>query len=158
MLVAFLLAGCGFVPKTVSVNDHRIEPLWNAARSFDRAKYGFSPLPQSGTVGWEYRPRANYDAMLHIYRKTSRTIAFRKTSSGFRWIGEQEIFQGPKTFKTPDGDEKEQIVLDYNVEAVSGTPLNRLVIQYDGEDRRLSRGYDSLTLNDVAPILKEWGY
>jgi len=85
------------------MDDSRIQPLIKAANSFDRKAFGFTPLPSSADVRWESRPTERYDAMLHIYSKTSRTIAFRKATTGFKWTGEQESFQGPKKYTSPDG-------------------------------------------------------
>jgi len=95
--------------------------------------------------------------MLHIDSKTSRTIAFRKTINGYKWIGDQEIFQGLKEYKSVDGTLKEQLCFTYEVESVSGYPRNRLNITYYGEDSRLA-DRNNLVLADVRPILKEWGY
>lgn len=95
--------------------------------------------------------------MLHIYSRTSRTIAFRRDENGYRWIGEQEIFEGRKEYMSADGTFKEQICLNYEVEHISGFPLNTLSIVYSGEDKRLA-ARNELTLSDVLPILKEWGY
>lgn len=151
------LVACDWVPRKVSMSDARIQPLLTAASSFPRTNYGFTPLPQEADVRWEAKPRATYDAMLHIFSKTSRTIAFRRTAHGYRWIGEQEIFFGPKEYTTVDGTFHEQICLTYEIESVSGFPLNRLNVTYSGEDTRLA-GRQSLTLADVRPILKQWGY
>jgi hypothetical protein len=139
------------------MDDPRVRPLLNAAASFDRTSYGFSPIPKAADVRLELRPTSQYDAMLHIYAKTSRTIAFRKTTNGYRWIGDQEIFQGPKEYKTVDGTFHEHLCFTYEVESVSGSPLNRLDIVYFGEDPRLANR-SSLVLADVKPILREWGY
>ncbi len=157
ILLSLALVGCGFVPKKVQVADPRLKPMWDAARSFDRAAYGFSPLPAAGDIRLESRPRAGYDAMLHIYTKTSRTIAFRKTLTGYRWIGEQESFQGPKQYTTVDGTFHEHIVLTFDLEPVSGSPTNQLAVSYWGEDSRLA-GRQDLGLGDVQPLVKEWGY
>jgi len=157
ILLSLALVGCGFVPETVQVSDVRLKPMWEAARSFDRSAYGFSPLPEAGDIRLESRPRAGYDAMLHIYTKTSRTIAFRKTTTGYRWIGEQESFEGPKQYTTVDGTFHEQIVLTFDLESVSGSPTNQLAVSYWGEDSRLG-GRRDLRLGDVQPILEEWGY
>ena len=78
-----VLAGC---MRRVEIDDPRIQPLLKAAESFDRTSYGFTPIPKTGGVSWESRATARYDAMLHIGGKTSRTIAFRKSESGWRWI------------------------------------------------------------------------
>jgi hypothetical protein len=95
--------------------------------------------------------------MLHITARTSRTIAFKKTATGFKWIGEQEIFQGPNKFETPDGTFNEDITLTYELEAISGYPTNRLNITYLGEDPRLAYRND-ITLDEIKPILREWKY
>ena len=93
--------------------------------------------------------------MLHLEGRTKRTIAFRKNTSGYSWIGEQEIFQGPKMYKTVDGTFHEEVTLTLEKEHVSGVPLNRLNVSYMGEDSRLA-GRVGLSLSDVRPILKEW--
>jgi hypothetical protein len=93
--------------------------------------------------------------MLHL--ADDRTISFRKTERGYKWTGEQESFKGPKQYKTVDGTFYEQITLTYEVEHVSGYPLNRLNITYHREEPRLSN-LRGLTLNEIKPILKEWGY
>jgi hypothetical protein len=152
-----VLAGCWLAPKKVAMDDPQVQLLLKAAASFDRTSYGFTPIPKTADVRLESRPTSRYDAMLHIYSKTSRTIAFRKTSNGYRWIGDQEIFQGPKEYKTVDGTLREQLTFTYEVESVSGFPTNRLNIAYSGEDSRLANR-SSLALADVKPILKEWGY
>jgi hypothetical protein len=139
------------------MDDASIQPMLEAAKSFDRAKYGFSPIPTEAKVRLESRPRKRYDAMLHIYAKTSRTIAFKKRGDDYVWIGEQEIFQGPNKYKSIDGVFYESIVLTYDIETVSGCPTNQLNISYWGEDPRLSR-QSNLALEDVKPILEEWGY
>lgn len=157
IFLSLALVGCDFLPEKVQVGDARLRPMWEAARSFDRLAYGFSPLPDAGDIRLETRPRAGYDAMLHIYTKTSRTIAFRKTQTGYRWIGEQESFEGPKQYTTVDGTFYEQIVLTFDLELLSGSPTNQLAISYWGEDSRLA-GLRDLQLGDVQPILKEWGY
>ena len=95
--------------------------------------------------------------MLHITTKTYRTIAFRQTRNGYQWIGEQEVFQGPKRYKTVDGTFNEALSLTYEIARVSGYPLNRLNIAYYGEDKRLANN-NQLTLKEIKPILREWGY
>lgn len=151
------LVGCDLIPREVAMNDPRIQPLLTAAQSFDRTAYGFTPLPQAADVRWESRPTATYDAMLHITARTSRTIAFRKTDNGWRWIGDQEIFDGPKIYRTVDGTFHEHISLTYEIEGVSGVKRNERNIDYAGEDKRLA-GRTGLSLAGIKPILKEWGY
>ncbi len=156
LLTFLLLTGCGIFPEKVSMDDPRIQPLIKAAAQFERGRYGFTPLPTKAEVHWEAKPTKNYDTMLHIYSKTSRTVAFKKTPTGYKWIGEQETFRGPKQYKSPDGTLYEQIVLTYETEPVSGYPVNKLNITYFGEDSRLAKY--NITLDDIRPILKEWKY
>ena len=139
------------------MSDPKLQPMLTAAAFFDRVGYGFSPMPTKADVRLEVRSGRAYDAMLHIYSRTSRTIAFRKIDKGYRWIGEQESFQGPKQYTTVDGTFYESISLTYDIEKVSGYPINRLNISYWGEDPRLVDHRD-LTLKEAQPILKEWGY
>ena len=151
------LAGCNFVPRKVATDDPRIQPLLAAAAMFQRSTYGFTPIPKQALVRWESRPTARYDAMLHIEGKTSRTIAFKKNGSGYRWIGEQEIFRGPNKYKTVDGTFNEQVTLTYEIESVSGFTPNRLNVTYDGENPQFAERSD-LTLAEVTPLLRQWGY
>ena len=137
------------------MDDPEIRPLLEAAGKFDRVSLGFSALPETADVRFESQPREHYDVMLHIYADTSRTIAFRRSDSGYRWTGEQETFTGPKKYTTVDGTFNESICFTYDTEQISGYPLNQLCISYSGEDPRLTQK-DTLTLSDVQPILKEW--
>lgn len=157
LALSFLIVACGIFPEDVSVSDPRVQSLLKAAAAFDRTAYGFTPLPTNGRVHLESRPRASYDAMLHLDGKTSRTIAFRKGASDYLWIGEQEMFQGPNMYKTVDGTFHEEVTLTFEKEHVSGFPLNRLNVSYMGKDPRLA-GHKDLSLSDVEPVLKEWGY
>ena len=153
-----LFAGCSFLPEKVEMSDPRVVQLLKAAREFDREKYGFTSIPTEADVRLETRPRDGYDAMLHLYGKTSRTIAFEKVADGYRWIGEQETFPGPNFVQTPDeGPKQETICLTFDIKKISGCPLNELVISYYGEDPRL-RPYPDPTLSQITPVLREWGY
>ena len=159
--VAFslLLGGCGFIPERVSLSDPRIKPLLDALAAVDRGSLGFTPISPDAKITWERRPRRDYDQMLHIYGRTSRTISFRRTDSGFRWTGEQEIYTGPHTYESVDGKYREQITVTYEIEPVAthGYPLKRLLITYHGEDPRLRKPVD-LSWEEIRPILREWGY
>ncbi len=158
ILVALLLNTCAFKPQKVSVDDTKVQSLLKAATSFDRTSYGFSPIPnKDANFSLELRTSGQYDAMLHIAAKTSRTIAFRKENGNYVWIGEQEKFNGPKTYKSEDGTLNEAVALTYETQKISGYPPNQLNVMYFGDDPRLS-GRSNLTLNDVKPVLKEWSY
>src|SRR5215470_3885235 len=99
------------------MDDPEVQTLLKAAASFDRMSYGFSPIPSAADVRLETRPTSQYDAMLHITAKTSRTIAFRKENGKYVWIGEQESFQGPRKYKT--------VGLDNHARARRCSPLGR---------------------------------
>jgi hypothetical protein len=157
LLLLVALIGCSYVPHKVSVDDPAVQRLLKAAAAFDRTSYGFTAIPQSTIVRLELGHRKNYDAMLHISARTSRTIAFRRSADGYRWTGDQEIFEGPKKYATPDGTFNEHICLTYEVEGISGFPINQLKITYEGEDPRLAFPR-KLTLADIKPVLKQWGY
>ena len=148
LALVFLVVGCGIFPENVSVSDKRVQSLLKAAANFDRLSYGFSPLPTSGRVSLESKPRSGYDAMLHLGGKTSRTIAFRKNTSDYFWIGEQEIFEGPQMYKSVDGAFHEEVTLTFEKEHVSGVLLNELNVSYRGEDPRLA-GRVNLTLRET---------
>lgn len=156
-LIVAALASCGLIPRKVAMDNPQVQQLVKAAQSFDRTAYGFSPIPRQADVRLELRPTARYDAMLHITAKTVRTIAFRKENGNYVWIGEQETFEGPKTYKTVDGTFHEAITLTYETQNISGYPLNQLNVSYRGEDPRLA-DRNNLTLAMAKPILKEWGY
>jgi hypothetical protein len=81
----------------------------------------------------------------------------RRWPTRFEWIGEQEIFEGPKTYKTPDGEFHESISVTYHKAPMSGFPVNTLVIHYSGEEPQLESAR-SVTLENVRPWLERWGY
>ncbi len=95
--------------------------------------------------------------MLHIYDATRRTIAFKSIDGNHVWIHEQETFPGPNEYEDVDGISNEEITLTYGTEDTSGHPINQLSINYRGEDPRLD-GANDPTLEEVIPILAEWGY
>lgn len=156
IVVPLLFLSCRSIPpEKLSIDDPQIEPLRRAAASFDRVSHGFTPLPRGVTVHVDWS--GEYNVTLDIASKTYHTIVFRKVLGGYRWIGEEETFQGPKQFTTPDGTFYEAITLLYEVERMSGYPTDRLNVIYRGEDPRLSN-QPRLTLDQVRPVLKEWGY
>lgn len=158
-LACFALGSCGFIPEGVALSDPRIKPLLDAIAAADRASLGFTPIPPDADVRWERRPRRDYDAMLHIYARTSRTISFRKTAEGFRWSGEQEIYTGPNTYDSVDGKYREHISVTYKTDRAASQELQLkdLSIRYWGEDARLRRPKD-LTWAEIKPVLTEWGF
>ena len=156
-VIVAVLASCGLIPRKVTMDDLQVQQLVKAAEAFNRTAYGFSPIPKQANVRLELQPTGRYDAMLHITTKTVRTIAFRKQNGNYVWIGDQETFEGPKTYKTVDGVFNEAITLTYETQGISGYSLNQLNVTYRGEDLRLA-GRNNLTLPAVKPILKEWGY
>lgn len=95
--------------------------------------------------------------MLHIDGKTSRTVAFKSVGSGYEWIGEQEIFEGPRKYRTVDGEFNESITINYDKVPISGFPVNQLSVSYSGEDQALVWPRQ-LSVEAVRPTLTRWGY
>ena len=153
-LLTIILLSCGLIPEKVSLDDPRIQPMLLAMEVVDRESLGFTQIPETADVRLELSD-GSYDAMLHVDAETRRTVAFRETPEGYRWIGEQETHTGPETYESVDGISNETITITYEIEDISGHPLNRINIRYMGEDPRFAddRG---LTLGDVAPVLAEW--
>jgi hypothetical protein len=121
----------------------------------DRASLGFTAIPTNADCRLETGSRSGYDAMLHIYGGTHRTIAFRKTQNGYRWIAEQEIHYGPNMFTDVDGTFQEHLVVEFQIEPVNGIPTNEIHVSYIGQDNRLA-GRNDLTLSNIQPFLEAW--
>lgn len=151
-----LLAGCGFTPQKLPYGDPQVQELLRATEAASQFRFGFTSVATNADIRLEKSSGA-YDRMLHVYGPTSRTIAFRRQADGFVWIGEQEVYKGPKQYTTVDGTLFEQLCLTYELQRVAHYKLNQLNISYSGEDARLAQEED-LSLQTILPILKEWGY
>jgi hypothetical protein len=160
LILAALSGACGFIPERVSFDDARVQKLLQATSRVNRAAMGFTPVDRSADLRLESRPRAGYDAMLHVNGRTSRTIAFRRVGDSYEWIGEQETFTGPREYETPDGRFHEAIVITFETVHLSGAPLNRIFVRYRGPDARLTEldASGALSLEAVMGNLKAWGY
>ncbi len=146
---------CGLLPERVSGDDPRLVPMFEALKRVDRAALGFTPIAPKAQLRVEWRPGRGYDAMLHVDGPTSRTIAFRRVGEGYQWIGEQEIFSGPNTYKTVDGVFHESITITYETQHISGVPLNTVDIRYSGDNPELAHP-EELSLDRVRPMLERW--
>ena len=51
--------------------------MFNAMARVDRGAMGFTPIAREADIRLEWGRHRRYDAMLHVYGKTSRTIAFK---------------------------------------------------------------------------------
>lgn len=154
-VILIFLSGCGLAPREVSLSDPEIKPFLRAMSDVDRQALGFTPVETNSTVRLETGSRAAYDAMLHIYGETSRTVAFRKTSTGYRWIAEQEIHTGPGWEQTVDGTFRERIVVEFQTERVNGIPTNQICVSYSGNNSNLVHR-QNLTIEEIRPILLAW--
>jgi hypothetical protein len=126
-----------------------------AMQEVDRTNLGFTPLSTNAHITVELRPSGTpYDAMLHVYGETSRTIAFRKTPSGFRWIFEQETHEGPGWIQTVDGTFREELIIEYQTEPVNGIPTNQIHISYTGTNTELQGR--QFTLAEARTVLEKW--
>lgn len=146
----------GLSPEKVSLSDPRVQPMIDAMGQVDRVSLGFTAVTAKDDIRLELdRPGGAYDAMLHVYGATSRTIGFRKAGVGYRWIFEQETHEGPGWWQTTEGTFRENILIQYQTEPVGGFPLNEIYIRYSGNDTNLVNR--ELTLAEVRPILAKWG-
>jgi len=144
---------------TTTMESATMQPFIAAMDEIDRASLGFTPIPSDATIRIEraLRNKRGYDVMLHIYADTSRTVAFTEEHGAYRWIGEQEIHEGPRRYESVDGAWNEFVVIEYYTVPILGapSPVNRLHVFYEGDDPRLW-GKANLTLEYVQPILEEW--
>jgi hypothetical protein len=107
-------AGCGLLPERVSPDDPRLRPMFDAMAIVDRQAMGFTPVARESDIRIEWVSKygrllfgqRNYDVMLHVGGRTSKTIAFKRNGKGYEWVGEQEMFEGPRTYESGDGKEK----------------------------------------------------
>ena len=156
-LILLAAAACGRLPEHIPLDDPRLKPMLEAMTLVDRQTLGFTPRSNDSNVRVEWARDRNYDVMLHINAKTTRTVSFARTAHGYRWIGEQENFQGPQWYTTVDGTMKEQITITYDTVRISGAPLNTVWITYFGEDSSLLAARN-ISLDAVRPWLRKWGY
>lgn len=160
--LVLLGVGCGRVkellPVQVTPDDPRVAELLAVVAASNHTTLGFTPITTNGNFRLEIARRGGaYDRMLHIYGKTSRTIAFKQAGAGWRWTHEQEIFEGPHDYTTVDGTFKESICLTYETERLAAANTNRLNVSYSGDDTQLAWPRE-LTLADALPVLAAWGY
>lgn len=156
-----LLPGCDFATGKVSLVDPRLAPMLQAIAAADRTALGFTAIPTNAVVHLGSRSGARYDALLLIYDTPAlqdgvhRIIEFRKTATGYKWMREQEIHPGRRTFVQSGHTAHEQIVISYDTEVMLGVAPGKLAVRYNGPDSRMHNRHD-LTLDEVRPILAEW--
>lgn len=155
VIMAITFSSCWLKP--INYNDRELVPYLAAIAKAKqlRDSLGFSAVSEKAKITLE-KNGDGYDAMLHVYQSiSSRTIAFKRVGSGYIWIGEQEIFTGPRKFDTPDGELNETITLNYEVEPISGYPLNKLSLIYDGPDSSYTPP-NVLSISESHKIIKRW--
>jgi hypothetical protein len=167
LVTAVVTVTCGLVPQRVPYEDPRLTPMFDAMARVDRRAMRFTTLDRRADIRVEWVDRSldsrlglgqkNYDAMLHVEGKTSRTVAFRQTQQGYEWLGEQETFKGPRTYTSVDGRFNETITVTYDRVPISGFPVNTTAVVYAGEESELAWPR-RLDLDAVRPWLKKWGY
>jgi hypothetical protein len=148
-------SSCWLVP--VNYNDRKVVPYLQAIASVKhlRDSLGFTAISHNARITIEGSSE-NYDAMLHVYQSiSSRTIAFKRNGDKYLWIGEQEIFTGPKKFNTADGIFNETITFNYDKQLISGYPIDTLSIQYAGPDPALCPP-NELSISKAKNIIGHW--
>jgi hypothetical protein len=141
--------------------------MLDAMARVDRRVMGFTPLERDANIRVEWVHRKfdsllgftskNYDVMLHVSGKKSRTVAFRRSENGYEWIGEQETFEGPRKYDSVDGTFNEASIVNYDRVPISGFPINTIAILYRGEEPELA-GPRHHSLDVVRPWLEKCGY
>jgi hypothetical protein len=167
LVTALVSVHCGLTPERVSHDDPRLTPMFDAMTRVDRGALGFTSIERDASIRVEWvHPKFDslmrlaakkYDAMLHVYGKTSRTVAFKRVADGYEWIGEQETFEGPRKYDSVDGTFNEAITVTFERVPISGFPINTIAVLYRGEEPELARPRQ-LSLDDVRPWLTKWGY
>lgn len=158
LLAFLLLLACGLFPRKVSWEDAEVQALLPAVDAASEYRFAFTPVPRDADLRLE-TSSGEYDRMLHVDGATSRTIAFREEVDGYVWLGEQEIYTGPRKYDSADGKLFESISLTFHLERTSYPGVRHLNITYFGKDRRLAaRDSSTLDLATVLPILTEWGF
>ena len=154
-LVAF--SSCWLKP--IDYHDKKLAPYLKAISKVQhlRDSLGFSTISEKAKISLEGKSNT-YDAMVHIYQSISSwTIAFKKNNNEYVWIGEPEIFNGPKQFETTDGTTNETITLNYDAEPISGFPLDTLSVIYYGPDSSHA-SQKSISLSEARRLIKKWEF
>jgi len=161
ILLLVLTTGC---KRTLNLGDPSLK-RFASMYSVDRSRYGLTPIPKTGTVTVvECRSiEGSWDAMLSFEGNPSRQILFRWNGKMkmYQWVAEQEIFDGPRTWESPEGASHEAVTITLFKDPGEAPP-ERPAIEYDGPDEelmwsRLQRPNLSLTLAEVNPLLAKWG-
>ena len=154
LVAVFSLFGCEQHPEFIAYHDGKLKPFITALAAVNRDSLGFTAIPEDARITLEGQS-TTYDAMLHVYGRTSRTIAFKRQGNGYRWVGEQEIYTGPRKRETPDGTFDETITITFETEPISGVALRRLAIDYAGPDSTLAWPRQ-LLLPQALRVVKDW--
>src|SRR6266567_8444611 len=104
----------------VNMGDPALEPF-DSMYSVDRRQWGFTPIPKTGTVFFSRKTfRDDYDAVLYFGGNPLRSVVFRWDGKAYEWFGEQETFEGPQMWDTPDGRMHERLSITFYKEAGEG--------------------------------------
>jgi hypothetical protein len=158
-LLVGLCAGCGgLLPEKLPASDPRVAELLAVVAASNHTALGFTAIDTNADFRLENSGRGGaYDRMLHIYGKTSRTLAFKRAGDGWRWTHEQEIFEGPRDYTSVDGTFKESLCLTFETERLAAACTHQLTITYSGDDAALAWPRE-LALADALAALAAWGH
>lgn len=156
VLTFLFFVGCHQVLKEdFSPSDPQLQPFFKAMESVDRTSMGFTAISTNANIKIQWgRSTSPFDAMLHVYGDTSRTISFRKTPDGYRWVHEQEIHTGPGWRQTVDGTLREQIVIEFQTEPINGIPTNEIHLTY--MPAGTNGMWQNPTLPEAQALLAKW--
>lgn len=183
LVAVFSFSGCtpsapsGMKEQRVSISPEFFK-AYPSLLTVNRLRMALPLLPTNGTVRiltvdrahWKPdAPPPNYDVQFQFIQGSSdfpyseQNVFVKQVDGGQQWVGEQTIFYGPKRFTTDgvQGNEFITFTRDRERTVYRGVNIKDTLITYSGPDKRLAKTgtfTTDLTVYDVGPILREWGY
>jgi hypothetical protein len=172
-------AGCGpGAPPGMKEQRVRISPeffkAYPSLLSVNRWRVAFPQLPTNGTVRiltvdrahWKPEvPLPNYDIQFQFtegsvdFPHSEQDVFIKLVNGTQQWVGEQITFYGPQRFTTDGVFGNESIT--FTCERKRIVDFRDTAVAYSGADKRLAKKgtfTTGLTVPQVGPILREWGY
>jgi hypothetical protein len=178
-IAVLLFSGCApDSPPGMKEQRVRVSPeffkTWPSLLSVNRRQMGFPLLPTNGTVRiltvdrahWKPEvPPPNYDIQFQFIEGSSdfpyseQNVFVKQADGGPQWVGEQTTIYGPHRFTTDGIQVNESITITRERKRI--VYLKDTAITYSGPDKRLAKTgtfTTDLTVFEIGPILREWGY
>ena len=146
--------------KTLHLPDPKLSPFLSALPK-DREQLGFPPIPERGKVRIEKvfcsdGTKGHNQITLTFKKYYSWYIQFSQRGESYEYIYEQHFFMGPHRFQGEDSEEQERVEM-YYLKHPTFQKGPSLLIVYFGDRPEYGKKFNC-TLEDVRPLLIEWGY